>query len=44
MKELAGLVGTTDIRLRSEQPEVAERLFNCRNLVWWAGILFGGGS
>jgi len=29
---------------RSKQPEPPERLLNRRNLLWWAGILFGRGS
>jgi hypothetical protein len=32
-----------DSLIRSEQPEVAESLFNRRDLVWWAGILLGCG-
>ena len=30
-----------DTLIRSEEPEVAESLFNRRDLVWWAGILLG---
>ncbi len=30
-----------DSLIRSEQPEVAECLFNRCDLVWWAGILLG---
>src|SRR5216684_1501767 len=32
-----------DSLIRSKQPEVAESLFNRRDLVWWAGILLGCG-
>ena len=42
--EYANEASSRDVGLRSEQPEVAESLFNCRDLVWWAGILLGCGS
>ena len=39
MKALAGFMVSTGVRLRSEQPEVTEDLFNRRDLVGWARIL-----
>ena len=41
--EYANEASSRDVGLRSEQPEVAESLFNCRDLFRWAGILFGCG-
>ena len=32
---------STRCYIRLEQPEVAEGLFNRRDLVWWTGILLG---
>ena len=38
---MGGWPPAPDSLIRSEQPEVAESLFNCCDLVRWAGILWG---
>ncbi len=38
-RALAGFMGSTGVRLRSEQPEVTESLFNRHDLIGWARIV-----